>query len=110
MIKIGKNKVKKIEKPIKKEETINEEGIKEDEIIKEEGIKETEIIKEKEIEEEPKKIIRKGSKVIVRGRLFGDKNLTQPMYSVKDYEAKIINIYDDSYEIDLGFIKKNAVK
>ena len=95
-----KKKETKIEKPIKKEEII----------INEEEIKEAEIIEEKEIEEEPKKIIKKGSKVIVRGRLFGDKNLTQPMYSVKDYEAKIINIYDDSYEINLGFIKKNTVK
>lgn len=101
-----KKKETKIEKPIKKEEIIiNEEEIKEAEIIEEEPIKEEPII-----EEEPKKIIKKGSKVIVRGRLFGDKNLTQPMYSVKDYEAKIINIYDDSYEINLGFIKKNAVK
>jgi len=106
-----KKKETKIEKPIKKEEIIiNEEEIKEAEIINKEGIKEAEIIKEEEIEAAPKKIIRKGSKVIVRGRLFGDKNLTQPMYSVKDYEAKIINIYDDSYEINLGFIKKNAVK
>lgn len=68
--------------------------------------------KEEEIVEEVKKEvkIKKGSKVIVSGRLFGSSKLECPMNSIKNYETKIIEIENGNYLIDLGWISPNSIK
>lgn len=96
-------------KKIKKEEI----KISEPEVI-ETSEKEIEPIVEPEKEEiiEPVKEvkIKKGSKVIVNGRLFGNSILDCPMNSVKNYEAKIMEIENGNYLIDLGWVSPNSVK
>lgn len=61
------------------------------------------------IEVKPK-TIKKGSKVVVSGRLFGSSLLECPMESVKDYATKILEIENGNYLIDKGWISPKSIK
>ena len=70
----------------------------------------TDVDTTKEVSEAKPKTIKKGSKVIANGRLFGSANLECPMGSIRNQETKIVGIYEKSYEIKEGYIAKENVK
>ena len=86
----------KIESPMEKEDKKNKVEEK------------VEDKKEKEI----KKTIKKGSKIIANGRCFGAPSLECPLKTVRNYEAKILDINREynSVLIDAGWINKDFIK
>jgi len=66
-----------------------------------------------EVIETPKvksKTIKKGSKIVISGRLFGSSKLECPMGTVKDYSTKILDIENGNYLIDKGWISPKGLK
>lgn len=63
-----------------------------------------------EVEDKKPKAIKKGSKVVVSGRTFGNSLLECPITSVKDYSAKILDIENGNYLIDAGWISPKSLK
>lgn len=95
-------KRKKTEEKLDLEEIIVSD--KTEEIEKKEEIKEPEVIESKP------SVIKKGSKIIVSGRTFGNSLLECPITSVKDYSAKILEIENGNYLIDKGWISSTSIK
>jgi len=70
-------------------------------------------VKIEEVAETPKvksKTIKKGSKIVISGRLFGSSKLECPMGTVKDYSTKILDIENGNYLIDKGWISSKGLK
>ena len=66
-----------------------------------------------EVIETPKvksKTIKKGSKIVISGRLFGSSKLECPMGTVQNYSTKILDIENGNYLIDKGWISPKGLK
>lgn len=66
-----------------------------------------------EVVETPKvkpKTIKKGSKIVISGRLFGSSKLECPMGTVQNYSTKILDIENGNYLIDKGWISPKGLK
>lgn len=110
----GKKKKVEVQKPVV-EEIKNEEIKEEEKVLVDDStadVKETknEEIKTVEEPEERKLSIKKGVKIIANGRCFGSENLECPLKSVRNYEAKIIEVSEESVLIDEGWISKDNIK
>lgn len=96
------------------EEVKNEEIKKEEEILANDSTTDVKETKNEEIKtDEPKErklSIKKGAKIIANGRCFGSQNLECPLKTVRNYEAKIIEVSEKSVLIDEGWISKENIK
>lgn len=102
----GKRKTKPIVNEVKNEEIKEEEKVLVDDSATNDETSEHEEVKT----EKTPRTIKKGSKVVVSGRLFGSSLLECPMESVKDYATKILEIENGNYLIDKGWISSKSFK
>ena len=70
----------------------------------------TDVDTTKEVSEVKPKTIKKGSKIIISGRLFGSSKLECPMGTVQNYSTKILDIENGNYLIDKGWISPKGLK
>lgn len=102
----GKRKTKPIVNEVKNEEIKEEEKVLVDDSATNDETSEHEEVKA----EKTPRTIKKGSKVVVSGRCFGNSILECPMESVKDYATKILEIENGNYLIDKGWISPKSIK
>lgn len=109
----GKKKKVEVQKPVV-EEIKNEEIKEEEKVLVDDSTADVEETKNEEIKtnepEERKLSIKTGAKIIANGRCFGSENLECPLKSVRNYEAKIIEVSEKSVLIDEGWISKDNIK
>ena len=109
----GKKKKVEVQKPVV-EEIKNEEIKEEEKVLVDDSTADVEETKNEEIKtnepEERKLSIKKGVKIVANGRCFGSENLECPLKSVRNYEAKIIEVSEKSVLIDEGWISKDNIK
>ena len=70
----------------------------------------TDVDTTKEVSEVKPKTIKKGSKIVISGRLFGSSKLECPMGTVQNYSTKILDIENGNYLIDKGWISPKGLK
>lgn len=70
----------------------------------------TDVDTTKEVSEVKSKTIKKGSKIVISGRLFGSSKLECPMGTVQNYSTKILDIENGNYLIDKGWISPKGLK
>ena len=70
----------------------------------------TDVDTTKEVSEVKPKTIKKGSKIVISGRLFGSSKLECPMGTVQNYSTKILDIENGNYLIEKGWIRPKGLK